>query len=66
MARAEAGTASAQAITAPAEAGTASAEAKTAPAEVANNFYRSYDSPSRNCRSSSRLTHVLKMMSFAY
>ena len=31
-----------------------------APAEAANSFYRSYDNPSRSCRNSSRLTHVLK------
>ena len=53
-------TASAQAVAAPAEVAIASAETKTTPMEVANSFCRSYDSPSKSCRSSSRLTHVLK------
>ena len=60
MAPAEAATASAQAITAPVEATTTSAEAETAPAEVADSFCRSYDSPSRSCRSSNWLTDILK------
>ena len=53
-------TASAQAVAAPAEVAIASAEAKTTPTEIANSFCRSYDSPSKSCRSSNRLTHVLK------
>ena len=49
----EAATASAQAAIAPAEAATISAKVEIAPTEAANSFYRS-------CRSSNRLTHVLK------
>ena len=53
-------TASAQVVAGLAEVVIGSAEAKTTPTEVANSFCRSYDSPSKSCRSSSRLTHVLK------